>query len=198
MASISTFFSPDHDLENPYKGEERPLVFTGAMDYWANVDAVIWFADAVLPAVRARYPDAVFYIVGGKPTAQVRDLERREGIVVTGRVPDVRPYVKYAEAVVCPLRIARGVQNKVLEGMAMARPVVASAEAFEGIDANPGSELVVASGAEVFSSSIGQILAGTGDAALGRRARIRVMESYGWEKNLEILDKLLLGAEAHA
>ncbi|RMF11634.1 MAG: glycosyltransferase, partial [Alphaproteobacteria bacterium] len=185
-------------LENPYKEDDQALVFTGAMDYWANVDAVRWFADEVFPRVRARHPNAAFYIVGGKPTPQVRELARRDGIVVTGRVPDVRPYVKYARAVVCPLRIARGVQNKVLEGMAMARPVVASPEAFEGIDARPGEELIVADGRDAFVDAVTQILDGGHDRALGRRARVRVVENYGWERNLDILDRLLLGTQAHA
>jgi len=194
----STFFSPEHDLENPYEAGERAVVFTGAMDYWANVDAVQWFADDILPRIRAVHGDAVFYIVGGKPTAQVKALAERAGIKVTGRVPDVRPYLKFSDVVVCPLRIARGVQNKVLEGMAMARPVVASPEAFEGIDARPGEELVVADGSADIAEAVSAILAGSGNPAMSGKARKSVVKNYSWDRNLSLLDDLLLGTEAHA
>lgn len=194
----SAFFSPDQDLENPYEAGERAVVFTGAMDYWANVDAVQWFADEILPRIRAVHGDAVFYIVGGKPTAQVRALAERAGIKVTGRVPDVRPYLKFSDAVVCPLRIARGVQNKVLEGMAMARPVVASPEAFEGIDAKPGEELIVADGPADIAEAVSAILAGSCNPAMPEKARKSVVENYSWDHNLSLLDDLLLGTEAHA
>lgn len=194
----SDFFSPDHALENPYEDGEKAMVFTGAMDYWANVDAVQWFADRILPDIRRVHEDAVFYIVGGKPTAQVQALAERPGIRVTGRVPDVRPYLKFSGVVVCPLRIARGVQNKVLEGMAMARPVVATPEAFEGIDARPGEELLVADGAADFAETVSGILAGSGNSSMPAQARKRVVENYSWERNLGLLDDLLLGTRAHA
>jgi hypothetical protein len=109
------------------------VVFTGAMDYWANVDAVGWFACEVFPRVRSSFPQARFYIVGARPARAVRDLARLPGVRVTGAVPDIRPYLAHSRAAVAPLRIARGVQNKVLEAMAMARPVVASPQAVAGI-----------------------------------------------------------------
>lgn len=193
----SVYFSPDHDLENPYHDQDQAMVFTGAMDYWANVDAVQWFADHVLPGVRAQHPHAVFYIVGGKPTAAVKALGARDGIVVTGRVTDVRPFVKHAAVVVCPLRIARGVQNKVLEGMAMAKTVVATPEAFEGIDAVPGQDLMVTEGPEAFGAAVAKVLAQDGDAAMGARARARVKENYAWSRNMAVLDDLLFRARAH-
>ena len=95
------------------------IVFTGQMDYWPNVDAVVWFSDTVLPTLQERLPGVSFYIVGAHPSAAVRALSARPGIIVTGAVPDIRPYVGHADVVVAPLRIGRGIQNKVLEGMAM-------------------------------------------------------------------------------
>ena len=127
------YFNPDREYPNPYPAEERVLVFTGAMDYWANVEAVDWFARAVFPAIQRAAPDSRFYIVGARPTAAVRQLASLPGVRVTGTVPDVRPYLAHALVAVAPLRIARGVQNKVLEAMAMGKAVLATPAALEGI-----------------------------------------------------------------
>ncbi len=107
------------------------------MNYRPNIEAVTWFATEIFPAVRRRVPAAEFWIVGAHPAPAVRALEG-DGVRVTGQVPDVRPYLAHAGCVVAPLKIARGVQNKVLEAMAMARVVVATPEAREGIDASAG------------------------------------------------------------
>ncbi|MBW8897819.1 MAG: TIGR03087 family PEP-CTERM/XrtA system glycosyltransferase, partial [Massilia sp.] len=133
------YFSPDQPHADPYPAGERALVFTGAMDYWPNVDAVQWFAADIFPALRERFAGLKFYIVGSRPAPAVQELARLPGVVVTGTVPDVRPYIAHAAVSVAPLRIARGIQNKVLEAMAMATPVVVSPQALEGIDAVPGS-----------------------------------------------------------
>ena len=116
------YFSPDRQYANPFASGSRALVFTGAMSYWANQDAVSWFASTVLPVVRAHEPNAEFWIVGAGPNQAVQRLERLPGVKVTGAVPDVRPYLAHATAVVVPMRVGRGVQNKVLEAMAMAKP----------------------------------------------------------------------------
>lgn len=132
----TAFFDPAAALESPTGLTNAPyLVFTGAMDYWANVDAVCWFVEKVWPALKQARPELMFYIVGGNPTAEVMALAQQAGVVVTGRVQDVRPYIANAALVVAPLRIARGIQNKVLEAMAMAKPIVASQMAMEGINA---------------------------------------------------------------
>lgn len=182
------YFSPAHEFASPFGPEEQPLVFTGAMDYWANVDAVDWFAREVLPQIRAALPQAVFYIVGGNPAPKVRALADLPGVRVTGRVPDVRPYVAHGAVVVCPLRIARGIQNKVLEGMAMARPVVATPQAFEGIEATPGEHLLVAERPEDFAAEVVRIVRAGGDPELGARARTQILTHYGWEPSLRLLD----------
>lgn len=174
------------------------VVFSGAMDYRPNIDAVTWFAEAVWPRVRAARPQAVFQIVGSKPAAEVTKLHGRDGIVVTGRVEDMRPYLAGADVVVAPLRIARGIQNKVLEAMAMARPIVASAAAFEGIDAVAGEHLLVEDAPAAFADRILELVEQPLRArAIGAAARRRVMGRYGWSANLALLDGLL-GLEAPA
>ena len=137
------FFTPSKSFSNPYKENEITIVFTGAMDYWANVDAVVWFVDNVLPKLRTKREGVVFYIVGSKPSSLVRELQAHEDVVVTGRVDDMRPYIQFADVIVAPLRIARGIQNKVLEAMAMGKPIVASPQAMEGIDADVSGVKVV-------------------------------------------------------
>jgi len=183
------YFSPHWNYPNPYPSGRRVLVFTGAMDYWANVDAVTWFARDVLPGVLTRFPDLCFYIVGSRPTAEVLALAG-DKIVVTGSVPDVRPYIAHAEISVAPLRIARGIQNKVLEAMAMAKPVIVSPQALEGITADTTQELILAEDAAHFISRIATQLTRP-DPALGAAARRRVEQSYSWEGSLQRFDALL-------
>ena len=138
------FFDPALDYLSPFAKDHLSIVFTGAMDYWANVDAVIWFAQQVMPWIRQQQPNAKFYIVGSKPTRAVQQLaEDDQSIVVTGRVEDVRPFILHASVIVAPLRIARGVQNKVLEAMAMAKPVVVTSAAMEGISGSSDIGVVV-------------------------------------------------------
>lgn len=187
----TAYFDPALPYANPYAADEQPvLVFTGAMDYWANVDAVCWFAQAVWPQVRARLPTARFYIVGIRPTPAVRELVRQPGICVTGAVPDVRPYLAHACAAVAPLRIARGVQNKVLEALAMAKPVLATPAASEGIHACPVLDRWTAATAQELAERALQLLT-TGAAADGRAGRQFVLTHYRWENNVERLEHLL-------
>ena len=168
------FYDPAAEFAR-VEAPQRPLiVFTGQMDYRPNVEAVRAFAHDVMPAIRTAC-DAHFAIVGRRPDPSVRALDGRDGIIVTGEVPDVRPWLAAASAVVAPLQIARGIQNKVLEAMAMARPVVASPGAFEGIDAVPGRDLLVADGAE----------------AIGQAARARMVGHYSWEARLAPLGAML-------
>ena len=173
--------------------DEGPLaVFTGQMDYRPNIDAVRWFATDILPLVRARHPSARFAIVGRAPTAEVRALEKLPGVIVTGEVPDVRPWLAAADAVVAPLLLARGVQNKLLEAMAMARPVVASAAAATGIDAVPGEHLLVANGTDKMADAVCALFDDhPAAAAMGRAARARMIARYGWDARMAPLGELL-------
>ncbi|PIV73932.1 MAG: sugar transferase [Rhodocyclales bacterium CG17_big_fil_post_rev_8_21_14_2_50_68_7] len=187
------FFRPDAGMPSPYAADEIPIAFTGAMDYWPNVDAVCWFADEVLPAIRAREPHARFHVVGMNPAPQVQALAQRPGVAVSGRVPDVRPYLQHARAVVAPLRIARGIQNKVLEAMAMARPVVASPGCAGPLGAAPGREIEVARSAGEFAARTLAVLEPARAASLGAAARARVLADYDWEAHLRRFDRLLDG-----
>ncbi|MEA3001552.1 MAG: hypothetical protein QOH81_340 [Sphingomonadales bacterium] len=171
----------------PAEAPHPLIVFTGQMDYAPNIDAVSWFAAEVLPML----PGITFAIVGRKPSEAVRKLAG-ERVIVTGAVNDVRAWLAAADIVVAPLRIARGIQNKVLEAMAMARPVVASPAAFEGIDAKPGRDLVVADGAEEQARAIGDLLADPpAAAAIGKAARRRMEQAYRWEAQLAPLAEIL-------
>lgn len=184
------YFSPSQNFANPYESGTRVLVFTGAMDYWPNVDAVRWFAAELFPAIRTKIPDLEFYIVGARPTKTVMELSAIPGVVVTGSVDDVRPYLAFSEIAIAPLRIARGIQNKVLEAMAMEKLVVASPQALEGITAIPGVELFVADGAEAYIDRLISLLQNPRIEA-GKAARCRVIEDYNWDKNLSRIDRLL-------
>ena len=184
------YFSPFRSYPNPYPDQALPLVFTGAMDYWPNVNAAQWFAREILPTVRVQNPDARFFIVGSKPTGAVCALAKLPGVVVTGMVPDIRPYLAHAQLAVAPLRIARGIQNKVLEAMAMAKPVIASAQALEGITANIGEEVLMARDSAEFIRAISSMLRRPQDA-IGKAARQRIQTDYTWERNLDRVDELL-------
>jgi sugar transferase (PEP-CTERM/EpsH1 system associated) len=174
------------------EGEGPLAVFTGQMDYRPNIDAVRWFAEEILPLIRQRHAASRFAIVGRAPTDEVRALARLAGVTVTGEVPDVRPWLAAADAVVAPLLLARGVQNKLLEAMAMARPVVASKAAAEGIDAAPGEHLLVAEGAGAMAEGVVRLFDGPdAAAAMGRAARARMIARYGWEARLAPLGALL-------
>jgi len=182
------YFSPARDYPNPYPSDVRGVVFTGAMDYWPNVDAVTWFADRIFPAVREAVPAAQFTIVGSRPSEAVLSLARQPGVVVTSSVSDVRPWLAHAACAVAPLRIARGVQNKVLEAMAMARPVVASAQAAEGIRAVAGRDFQLAQGEADFARAVvAQLQAPVTTAA---PARDCILMNYDWARNLGAIDDL--------
>jgi sugar transferase (PEP-CTERM/EpsH1 system associated) len=184
-------FDPAESQPNPF-GATPAIIFTGTMSYRPNVDAVAWFADAVLPRLATRLTPPEFWIVGANPAPAVQALAARPGIRVTGTVPDVRPYLAHAAIAVAPLRIARGIQNKVLEAMAMARPVVATPQAFEGVRARPGEELLVADGAEAMVAAIAAVLDG-GHPGLGERGRAAVLREHDWGGTLRRLDALLPG-----
>jgi sugar transferase (PEP-CTERM/EpsH1 system associated) len=187
------YFSPTRVYPVPYSPDQKVLVFTGAMDYWANADAVAWFAREVFPLVRQQIPDAYFYIVGARPSAAVCRLTHVPGIQVTGSVEDIRPYLAHAQLAVAPLRIARGVQNKVLEAMAMGRPVVATPLALEGIAARPGRDVLVADHPRQFADLVVEIMQRGNLASLGWNARQYVLKHYNWTENLKRLEDLLEG-----
>ncbi|MGL4312879.1 MAG: TIGR03087 family PEP-CTERM/XrtA system glycosyltransferase, partial [Sphingomonas sp.] len=156
------------------------IVFTGQMDYRPNVEAVIWFVETILPHIRVSRPQARFAIVGRRPTDAVKALARQPGVMVTGEVADVRGWLAAASVVVAPLKLARGIQNKVLEAMAMARPVVASSAAAAGID--HADTIRIGDDVGAIAEAVVSLLADPAKAAeLGVAARARVIERYGWD-----------------
>jgi glycosyltransferase involved in cell wall biosynthesis len=171
-------------------------VFTGTMDYPPNVDAVVWFATNVLPIIRRAHPNARFFIVGSNPSEDVKCLTKLDGVTVTGRVADVRPYIFHATASVGPMRIARGIQNKVLEAMAMGKPVIVTPGALEGIDATPGREVILADDAAAFANAAIRLTGPGGGTTpegevLGQAARRLVLERYDWDACLTGFDDLM-------
>jgi sugar transferase (PEP-CTERM/EpsH1 system associated) len=185
------FFMPDSRRLNPFEAGEQAVVFTGAMDYWPNIDGVSWFVADVLPLLRTRWPLVRFYIVGRSPSAQVQALANGH-VVVTGTVPDVRPYLQYASAVVAPLRVARGIQNKILEAMAMQRPVVTVSSCADAIGATAGQGLLRADTPEEFVQALQPLLESPYNAAaLGQQARRYVEQECSWQAHLSGIDSCL-------
>jgi sugar transferase (PEP-CTERM/EpsH1 system associated) len=158
------------------------LVFLGKMDYFPNEDAVNYFAEDVFPQIRAVHSDAEFLIVGASPSNQVSKLEVTPGVTVTGYVEDPRTYLTSAAVVVAPLRHGAGLQNKILEAMALARPVVTTSLGAEGIDAEDGTHLFVADDSENFAERVVDLLDHPNRRVeIGTAARRLVKNTYRWE-----------------
>ncbi|MCB2053620.1 MAG: TIGR03087 family PEP-CTERM/XrtA system glycosyltransferase [Geminicoccaceae bacterium] len=185
-------FDVERRYADPYPEPGRPtLVFTGVMSYAPNIEAVCWFREKVWPALRRLHPDLRLAIVGSRPAREVRALADAD-VLVTGRVSDVRPYLAHATIAIAPLMLARGIQNKVLEAMAMRLPVVVSEAAGEGIEAEASRHLEVASDADAFCAAIDRLLKDEpARSRLGANARALVEERYAWPARLAKLDELV-------
>jgi sugar transferase (PEP-CTERM/EpsH1 system associated) len=176
---------------------KRPgsIVFTGVMDYFPNVDAVRWFCETVLPAVQREIPYAQLTICGNRPSATVRRLAKRPGVRVTGWVPDTRPYLDAAEIFVAPLRVARGVQNKVLEALAMGLPCIASTATWRGIAIPAAAGMLVADAAEDFAVLVVRVLRDAAFRAdMARQARATAETHFRWADQLAALDRAVAAA----
>jgi polysaccharide biosynthesis protein PslH len=184
------YFSPSGHAKVP-----RQMVFTGVMDYLPNVDAVTWFAHEVLPLVRRAVPQASFVICGSRPNAEVQALAALPGVSVTGRVPDVRPFVESSEVFVGPLRIARGVQNKVLEALALRVPCVTTRKVLAGTELAEGEGILAADDAQGFADHVVRLLQ---DAVLreqqAQRGREAVSRRYDWNAQFAVLDDVIARA----
>ena len=187
----SGYFAPEVVPPCPFPQGGPVLAFTGDMSYWPNEDAVLWFARAVLPRLRARRPDLRFFVVGRAPGRRLRRAAPRLGMELTGTVPDVRPFLAHAALVVAPLRIARGVPNKVLEAMAMAKAVVATPAAIAGLGLRPGDDVLIAEAPSAFAEAVAGLLDPCRAADLGARARARVVADYAWESSFRRLDRVI-------
>jgi glycosyltransferase involved in cell wall biosynthesis len=191
------------DLEyfhpRPDKAESAHLVFTGVMDYYPNVDGCVHFVHEVFPLIRAQVPDCRFTIVGSRPTAQIQQLAEVEGVSVTGFVDDVRTYLESATISVAPLRIARGIQNKVLEAMSSGLPVVGTTSATQGVEGQAGRDFLLADSVEDQAAAILGLLHDPAEAqALGQRARQFVEQNYAWAETLKPLDGILDQLSQHS
>lgn len=184
--------------EAPY--EPHTISFIGRFDYYPNEQGAVWFCEQVMPRLRERLPGMRLLLVGAEPSAAVRALARHPGVEVTGTVPEVLPYVQRSLATVAPLLIARGLQNKVLESMAMGVPVVASAECAKGVDAEPQRHLLVCEGAGDFVDALCRLASDTGERArLAVAGRQHAVEALGWPSVLERFEAFverILGAPA--
>lgn len=174
---------------------EDPVVgFIGAMDYGPNIDAACWFAEAIWPKVQARRPDANWLVVGRSPTRAVRKLDNGRNVRVTGTVPAMEPYLEQMRVNVAPLRLARGVQTKVLTAMAAGRPCVVTSCVAEGIGAQPDNEILVADSPTNFADAVIELLSNRRRAeALARAGRDFVLRRFRPSEGSEQLEKLLCG-----
>ncbi|MFT4554957.1 MAG: sugar transferase (PEP-CTERM/EpsH1 system associated) [Planctomycetaceae bacterium] len=189
------YFTPEAgsaDGKVPVASSQSGCVFVGALDYKPNIDGIIWFARNVWPQIHRQHPDQTLSIVGREPVADVRKLAEISGVDVVGTVPDVRPYLSQAAVVVVPLHIARGVQNKVLEALAMAKAVVASPDPLVGLRVEDGVQIFKAVEAEQWVSCVSRLL---DDAQLrhdvGVAGQAYVTAHHRWEQCLEPLMRFL-------
>lgn len=188
----SAYFSPEPTFASPFAPGGPVIAFSGDMSYWPNEDAVLWFAKAVLPRVRAARSDLRFVAVGRSPSRRLRRRAPGLGITLTGEVPDVRPFLAHAALVVAPLRVARGVPNKVLEAMAMAKPVVATPAAVVGLSVRPGEEILLAAEPDDMAGAIERALEPRFGRSMAEKARARVVADFGWAPTLRLLDDLVV------
>ena len=181
-----THYQPDFTSEAP-----AHLIYIGSMDWYPNEDAVAFFADEVLPGIQDKVPDVQFSIVGGNPSARVQRLAEREGVVVTGRVPEIKPYFAEATVFVVPLRIGSGTRLKILEALAMGKAIVSTSVGAEGLDLKDGEEIFIADEPTPFADAVTRLLT---DASLRRRVgengRARVEQDYDWRSIGEKLHNL--------
>ncbi len=186
-----SFFSPSYQSKLPKLG--KTIVFTGAMDYWPNAEAVLWFARNCWPKIKKAFSEVYFYVVGKDPFPEVKALSRRDDkIIVTGFVPEARDYLALADVCIAPLQIARGVQNKVLEAAAMGKAIVATPQAAEGLNFKEGKEIFVSKDSEDFTQKVLEFLRDQELAlTVGQAARQRVEKEYAWEKKLARLEAFL-------
>lgn len=184
-----THYSPDFTSE-----EQAHLIYIGSMDWYPNEDAVSFFVEEVLPQIQNSVPDAKFSIVGGNPSARVQKLENREGVVVTGRVPEIKPYFAEATVFVVPLRIGSGTRLKILEAMAMGKAVVSTTVGAEGLGLRNGEEIFIADEPKAFADAVIQLITDSSlRQEIGENGRARVEQDYDWRN---IGNKLLAAYES--
>lgn len=183
------YFRPADDSA---RSSPSRLVFTGSMDWRPNQDAAIFFVRRILPLLREQYSGISFTIVGRNPSVSVRDLEKVEGVTVTGTVDDVRPYIAEAFTYVVPLRVGGGSRLKILEALAMRKPVISTTVGAEGLDLRVNEHLLIANEPDEWVEAVGAILKDRDKAtALGQSGRRLVEQRYGWPALVNKLDRFL-------
>ena len=181
------YFKPSTE---PY--EPDAICFIGRMDYYPNQECMLEFCSKTLPLIKKKRPHLRMFIIGANPSSAIRKLERIPGVVVTGSVPDVRPYVWKCSVNVAPLNIARGTQNKILESLAMGVPTVASIHAATGIDAVPGEHFLTASSHQEFTEAVIRLLSNKKERQRYSEAgRARMLSHHGWEGSMKKLDEII-------
>lgn len=189
------FFNPEATFSEEKLVPKVPFIsFTGAMDYWANIDAVLWFVEHVWPSIIAKQSEAVFCIVGGNPSGEVIALAKNKGIVVTGRVHDVRPFIEQAQCVVAPLQIARGIQNKVLEAMSLNKAIVVTSMAMVGINAEQSDGVIITDESSVFAQACLALLSEQPKALTNRQW---ILAHFTWQQTLRPLMNYFSAKEGH-
>jgi polysaccharide biosynthesis protein PslH len=183
----SEFFCP---ATEPY--DTNTISFVGRMDYYPNQECMRRFCDEVWPVLRSRRPTLRLLIVGADPSLAIRKLGERPGVTVTGSVADVRPFVRSSAAMVAPLAIARGTQNKILEAMAMGVPVITSPIAADGVDAEAGTHLLVAeTPSEQVEAILGLLDRPEERVRLSLAGRRRVLSHHSWPQSMRRLDGIV-------
>lgn len=197
---LPIFFAPSGTDLTPLKEAGKDpgaIAFSGVMDYPPNVDAAIYFAETIFPLVKKVVPTATFHVVGKNPAAEVRDLERLDGVIVTGTVPDVKEHLRRMEVYVCPMRLGAGMKMKIVEALSVGLPVVSTTRGAEGMDLVEGRDIIVADEAASFAAAVAKLL---GDAVLrgeyGRWGRQAVERSYTWEANARAWDEIIAAVAA--
>jgi sugar transferase (PEP-CTERM/EpsH1 system associated) len=184
------YFDPAAVPVDASLSSRRFLVFVGAMNYYPNADAALWFAGSVFPQLRQQIPGLELLIVGRDPTAAVRSLVNAPGVQVTGSVSDVRPYLRASIAAVAPLRIARGIQNKVLEALAMGKPVLASAAVCRTLEPAPYGVIRCDSPSDYVRAAMDL-------PATAERIRAGAQQRFRWDRNMQVLSNEICRLSQH-
>ncbi|EHR42193.1 TIGR03087 family PEP-CTERM/XrtA system glycosyltransferase [Alishewanella jeotgali] len=182
----------DYFRPTPNSYENHSLSFIGRMDYYPNQEAMLQFCRHTLPLIRQQVPDVKLYIVGAEPSKAIRDLALIPGVIVTGSVDDVRPYILHTAAMVAPLNIARGTQNKILEAMAMGVPVVCSSQAAGGIDAVAGQHFLIADTPAQYAQELCRLMLEPAlRQQLSQAGRERMLSHHQWHLSMQQLDSIV-------
>jgi glycosyltransferase involved in cell wall biosynthesis len=172
--------------------EEQSIVFVGNYLHYPNVDAVLYFHQEIWPRAKAICPELKFVIVGQAPPPEIQNLAQDGSITVTGRVDDVTPYIRKGQIFICPVRLGGGFRGKILEAMAVGRPIVSTSLGAEGIPSKNGDNILIADTPEDFAASTAKLLENRELYERIRRAgRQLVEEKYAWAKGVEVLEDIL-------